>query len=204
MLYFANPAGADCLDAMRQGRLAYIDTPRQGNRMPEGVTWCADSGIFGKNYVGDERYLAWLASHRSDRQLCRFATAPDVVGDAKATVERSAPFFEPIRSLGYKVAFVAQDGLENLSIPWDDFDALFVGGSTEWKLGREARRIVEQANEHGKWCHMGRVNSRRRIFYAYAIGCDSVDGTFLVFGPQKNLPPLLRWMDQLHSLQPAA
>ena len=29
----------------------------------------------------------------------------------------------------------------------------------------------------GKWVHMGRVNSTRRIRYAASIGCDSVDGT---------------------------
>jgi len=29
---------------------------------------------------------------------------------------------------------------------------------------------------------------------AASIGCDSVDGTFLAFGPDKNLPQLLRWL----------
>jgi hypothetical protein len=29
----------------------------------------------------------------------------------------------------------------------------------------------------GKWVHMGRVNTDRRIRYAAAIGCDSIDGT---------------------------
>lgn len=204
MLYFANPAGADCLDAMRAGRLGFIDTPKQGNKMPEGVTWCADNGCFGRGYPGDTGYLAWLANHRAERQLCAFATAPDVVGDAKATMERSMPFMDPIRERGYKAALVAQDGLEKLTIPWDDFDCLFIGGSTEWKLGYEARRIIEQAMDRSKWVHMGRVNSRKRIRYAYVAGCDSVDGTFLTFGPDKNLPPLLRWLDELPNRQPVA
>jgi hypothetical protein len=41
---------------------------------------------------------------------------------------------------------------------------------------------------------MGRVNSERRYRYARAIGCDSVDGTKLVFGPDENLPQVLAWL----------
>jgi hypothetical protein len=91
------------------------------------------------------------------------------------------------------VAFVAQDGLESLTVPWDDFDVLFIGGTTEWKLGPQARALVADAKARGKWVHMGRVNSERRYRYAHAIGCDSVDGTYLTFGPDENLPKLLRW-----------
>ncbi|WP_405928098.1 hypothetical protein OG554_05250 [Streptomyces griseus] len=29
------------------------------------------------------------------------------------------------------------------------------------------------------------------------FGCDSVDGTFLAYGPDKNLPKLLSWLDEL-------
>jgi hypothetical protein len=56
-------------------------------------------------------------------------------------------------------------------------DALFIGASTEWKLGPSAEALVAQAKDRGKWVHMGRVNSHRRIRYAASIGCDSVDGT---------------------------
>jgi hypothetical protein len=42
---------------------------------------------------------------------------------------------------------------------------------------------------------MGRVNSLRRLRYAADIGCDSVDGTYLAFGPDQNLPTLLTWID---------
>ncbi len=98
-----------------------------------------------------------------------------------------------IRALGYRVAFVAQDGQESLPVPWDEFDALFIGGSTEWKLGPHAREIAAEAKRRGKWLHMGRVNSERRFKYAAAIGCDSADGTYLTFGPDVNLPKLLSW-----------
>lgn len=76
---------------------------------------------------------------------------------------------------------------------WDELDALFIGGTTAWKLGRHARTLVREAKLRGKHVHMGRVNSGARWRYAEHIGCDSVDGTYLVFGPDENLPKLLAW-----------
>lgn len=195
MLYLANPCAAPPVKAaMAEGTLGFIATPAQGNKRPPGVAWCADNGCFGKGYPGDEKWLAWLAKHAHDAADCLFATAPDVVGDAAATLARSAPFLQPIRDLGYPAALVAQDGLENLPVPWDDFDVLFIGGSTEWKLGPAARELIREAKARGKHVHMGRVNSGKRYRYALDIGCDSVDGTFLTFSPTENLPRLMAWM----------
>jgi len=193
MLYLANPCGPVVRRAMLDGLIGYIDTPAQRNIRGAGVVWCADNGCFGQGYPGDERWLAWLTKHKDDAATCLFATAPDVVGDAAATLERSAPFLPKIRALGYPAALVAQDGLEDLVVPWDDFDVLFIGGTDAFKLGAAARGLVREAKARGKHVHMGRVNSGKRYKYAHAIGCDSVDGTYLTFGPKKNLPKLLSW-----------
>lgn len=182
---------------MTAGLIDCITTPKQGNVIPAGVWFCADNGCFGKGYPGDAAWFAWLAKLPRDR--CRFAVAPDVVGDAAATMERSAPWLPKIRALGFPAALVAQDGLELLPVPWRSFDVLFVGGSTEWKLGGHARRLVAEAKRHGKGAHMGRVNSFRRIDYARHIGCESVDGTFLAFAPDTNLPRLFRWLTKLEA-----
>ena len=159
-----------------------------GNRLPEGILWAADSGRFSspEKYT-DEGYLRWLAKESDAADRCLFATAPDVVGNAGATLLMSAPMYARIRESGYKPALVAQDGLENLTefIPWSDFDVLFIGGTTAWKLGEAARGIVAEAKRRGKWVHMGRVNSRRRMVYAESIGCDSADGTVLKHDPQR-------------------
>jgi hypothetical protein len=193
VLYFANPCASDAVTAtMLAGELGYIDTPAQGNRRPEGVTWVADNGAFSDNF--DERkWWDFLTANAYAAVDCLFAVAPDVVGDAAATLERSAPWMSKIRELGYPVAFVAQDGQESLPVPWGEFDCLFIGGTTDWKLGPHARALVAEAKARGKWVHMGRVNSERRYEYARAIGCDSADGTFLTFGPDVNLPRLLAW-----------
>lgn len=192
MLYFANPCSPLVVAAMRDGLIAYIDTPAQGNRRPAGIPWCADNGRYGKGWPGADEWIAWLAS--MDPADCLFATAPDVVGDAAATLAESLPWLPRIRALGYPAALVAQDGLESLDVPWDAFDVLFIGGTTAWKLGPHARTLVAEAKHHGKRVHMGRVNSERRYRYAAAIGCDSADGTYLTFGPDRNLPDLLAWV----------
>lgn len=162
--------------------------------------WAADNGCFAK---GDSfvlaDYLRWLADFSDIADRCAFATAPDVVGDADATWARSEPVFDTIREYGYKAALVAQNGFEDSDPDWGRFDALFLGGDTEWKLSRHAREAVAQARRYGKWTHMGRVNSARRLQVAVDFGCDSVDGNFLMFGPDKNLPLLIGWLDALAS-----
>lgn len=194
MLFMGNPCSESVINAMQSGVIGMIDTPAQGNKRPQGVVWCADNGCFGKGYPGDEAWREWLSA-QGGADSCLFAVAPDVVSDAAATLARSQPHLAFIRSLGIKAAFVAQNGIENTVIPWDDFDCLFLGGCTEWKLGPVARAVSEEAKRRGKHLHMGRVNSFKRFKYAYDIGCDSVDGTYLTFGPDKNLSRLLAWIE---------
>lgn len=192
VIYFANPCGPAVVEQMRAGVIGFIDTPRQGNARPADVYWCADNGCFSKAFKEDH-WWAFLERNAHDTSLCAFAVAPDVVGDAIATLERSTPWLPKIRALGYPVALVAQDGMEHTDIPWDDFDAFFIGGTTEFKLGPVAAELTAVALGEGKWVHMGRVNSAKRMAYAISIGCDSADGTFLTYGPTVNLPKLLRW-----------
>lgn len=193
MLYFANPCGPAVIDAMLAGELGFIDTPKQGNKRPEDVLWCADNGCYS-NAFSEPQWWGFLERNAGDTTLCAFATAPDVVGDARATFERSLPWLPKIRALGYPVAFVAQDGITDDLLPWDEFDALFIGGSTEWKLGAEAAALMAEGRTRGKWVHCGRVNSRKRYRQMKAQGCHSVDGTYLTFGPNVNLPRLLSWV----------
>lgn len=185
---------------MTDGTLVWIDTPKQGNNRTPGVVWCADNGCFGKGYPGDTAWYAWLTTHQDAADTCLFAVAPDVVGDAPATLQRSLPWLPKIRALGYPAAFAAQDGLQDLEVPWDEFDVLFIGGTTEWKLGVHARRLVAEAKQHRKWVHMGRVNSARRYRYAEHIGCNSVDGTYLTYGPNVLLPDVLAWIESANHL----
>lgn len=175
-------------------KLGMIATPAQGNAIHPAYRWCADNGVFGDAYPGDDAYLGWLGERAEHRDRCMFAVAPDVVGDAAATLDRSGPMLTRIRMAGFPVALAAQNGLEDLDVPWHAFDVLFIGGDTGWKLGPEARALTAQARLRGKHVHMGRVNSLQRLRYADHVGCQSADGTYLAFGPDINLPKLLGWL----------
>lgn len=232
MIYLATPSGERVRDAMRAGLIGCMTTPMQHNALPAGVPWAADNGAFGKGYPGDRAWLAWLDSRPWDRSLCLFATAPDVVGDAAATLARSLPFLPVIRSMGYPAALVAQNGLQSAGVPWELVDVLFLGGGLEcsdhgqveprvinprppgarggalvrqfcptcglelqeWKLSAAAAALTDEARRRGKPVHCGRVNGKARLAAAMAMGCASADGTFLAFGPDRNLPQLLRWL----------
>lgn len=197
-MYFTNPTkSAQVREYMRAGVLGFIDTPKQQNIRPADIAWCADNGCFGKGYPGDDRWLAWLDKHSGDADTCWFATAPDVVGNAAATLERSRPYLPKIRALGYRAALVAQDGLDELEIPWSEFDVLFLGGTDEFKLGSICAEITTEAVERGKRVHCGRVNSYKRLSYARRIGCSSADGTFITYAPDHNLGRMMRWYDKL-------
>lgn len=223
MLYLANPSTERVRDAMRAGLLGFIDTPAQGNVPIPGVPVAFDNGCFGKGWPGESAWFGWLQRNAYRAPDALFGVAPDVVGDAAATLDRSTPWLSRIRALGYPAAFVAQNGAERAGIPWDDIDVLFLGGSAEclscqwvrpvedrdtefcpgcyrqlreWKLGTVARTLAAEAHARGKRLHMGRVNSGRRFRYAKSIGCQTADGTTLAMYPDATLPDVLSWSSE--------
>lgn len=194
MLYLGNASSPAIREAMRTGEIGMMCTPSEGRTPDNAAVWAADNSCFGNNYPGDAAWLSWLAKLTPHADRCLWATAPDIVGDAAGTLDRSLPHLPVIRAIGYRAALVAQDGLERLPVPWDQFDVLFLGGSTSFKLGHAAVHLAQEALSRGKNVHMGRVNSARRWDYAQRLGCRSADGTFLTYAPDTNLDRLRRWM----------
>lgn len=138
-----------------------------------GIPWAADNDCFqGLDEAAFRKMLGRIAGLPG----CLFVTCPDVVGNHAATLERWPVWAPAIRALGLPVAFVLQDGCPAGWYP-PDAEAVFVGGSTTYKLGADAAASVAAAKGAGLWAHMGRVNSDKRFRYAASIGCDSVDGT---------------------------
>lgn len=172
--------------------------------LPKFGRYAADNGCFSQGANFDvATWQKWVMTLDPDR--CLFVVAPDVFdpvrgcGDPVATWERSKELLPWIRAQGHRAALVGQDGMEDLDIDWRAFDTLFIGGSTPWKLSAAVVRLGERARAEGLWTHVGRVNSGKRLFWAHAAGFDSVDGTFLAYGPKVNGPRLIGWLDQLNA-----
>ncbi|QAV20136.1 hypothetical protein PC41400_21695 [Paenibacillus chitinolyticus] len=168
-------------------------TPRAGNLSyytTSGIPWAADNDCF--NGFDENRFMSMLDRMRGSNPT--FVTAPDIVGDAMGTLDMFLHWEPVIHSYGLPIAFVLQDGQEKLCMPWGKLDAVFIGGSTDYKLGPEIRWLVREAKWRGKWVHMGRVNSLQRLSYARDIGCDSVDGTGYSRFPDANIPEALNFL----------
>ena len=141
-----------------------------------------------------DRYEALIRKINVD---IAWITVPDVVGNAELTQILFDYWHDELE--GLPRAFVGQDGAEYLTLPWDRFDCLFIGGSTEWKLSPAAAYLALEAKQRGKLVHMGRVNSDSRLKYAYDLGCDSVDGTGYQRFSKFHLKKALHFMHGLHN-----
>lgn len=173
--------------------LGILLTPRAGNKAPEwGTVWAADNGCF--TGFDDQQFRAFLKRIK-DRNDCKFVCSPDVVANHEETLGLWPKWSEIIRANGLRPAFVAQDGCTVRTVPWDA-GAIFIGGSTRYKLGESAAEILAEAHWRGRWTHMGRVNTGRRILYAAALGVDSVDGSSFSKWANTHLPWALRLATQ--------
>lgn len=140
------------------------------------TVWAADNEAYGRGFDA-VRMFDWLEKMKPWRDSCLFVAVPDCVGDAVQTLElyrEWAWHFD-----GWPLAFVAQDGQENLPLP-NYYDTLFVGGSTEWKVGSGAEAVIRLAQRQFKHIHIGRVNwGQRYRHFALMRGSESwtCDGT---------------------------
>lgn len=132
-----------------------------------------DNGAFAGLDV--KAFLSFLAREEHQREMFRFIAVPDVVASARRTLELFDYWYP--RLCHWKLALVAQDGLEDLPIPWELVDAIFIGGSTRFKVSKAARDIIRTAQAMQKWVHVGRVNHPERWQYCEDLKVDSVDGT---------------------------
>lgn len=159
----------------------------------EGMPLAADNGCF--TGLDGPAFLRLLAELVRLETPPLFVTAPDVVGDCGETLRRFTIWGPLVRELGLRVALVGQDGLAPRDVPWDEFDAYFVGGSTAWKLSRQSYLLCEEAKARGMHLHMGRVNSFRRIRLAAEWGCDTIDGTGFTWFSDQRIPQAIGWID---------
>lgn len=168
--------------------VAHLLCPRSRN-VVWSREWAADNAAFSGF---DE--CAWLRmlDRIAGTTGCRFVVVPDVVGSAVKTLALYHQHVRRVLSAGFPPAYVLQDGIEHTpGVPFSA-QAVFIGGTTAFKLGPVARAFTAEAKRRGLWVHMGRVNTMRRLRYAQHIGCDSIDGSGFARFPDAMLSKFTR------------
>lgn len=156
--------------------------------------WAADNAAFSG--FDADAWTSMIAS-LAGKAGCLFVTIPDVVGDAKRTRVQWDNWKDLAYAAGLPAAYVLQDGSADVGVPWDECSALFVGGSTEYKISPEAVSFIREAKRRGKWVHVGRVNTERRLRWAQHVGADSVDGSGFARFPDEMFPRFTRVVSNL-------
>lgn len=204
MIVLVSGATATLGRYVHTGQFGRLVVPRAGasveSVVSDGLPWACDNDAYSDF---DPTRFRRMLSRFGGRPGCLFCACPDVVGDPVATLARFDEWGPEVRASGLPLAFVGQDGCEDMELPWDQFDAFFLGGSTQWKESHAAMRTAGLAKDRGKWVHAGRVNTLRRIRKVWDWGCvDSIDGTTFSKWPDKYLPLAVKWIRQLER-QPA-
>lgn len=175
-------AKADELQSRYPGLIeGRLHTPASNRAAVRGEPFAVDNGCFAG--FNDNAYRRLLSKLEIFKFNCLFVTAPDVVGNARRTAELWKHRYRWV--LGWPVAYVAQNGSENMDLPWDEMAAVFIGGDDEFKDSRAAGDIVKTAKIIGKHVHVGRVNTWARFKRFRELGADTCDGTGLCKDPYR-------------------
>ncbi len=107
---------------------------------------------------------------------------PDIVAGGPASLRLSLDWLDTLRGRpdlhGAQYLLAVQNGMEPeqiASLVGPEI-GIFVGGDTPWKLATMTT-WARLAHERGALCHVGRVNTVRRIRLCAAAGADSFDGS---------------------------
>lgn len=124
------------------------------------------------------RFLDWLGDRPRFIALPDIVTNDDVAGGPLQSLDLSLSWLERLRGHPCVLLIVVQNGMTPRMLrPFlGSRVGIFVGGSTEWKEST-LPMWGQLARETGCYLHVGRVNTKRRIFLCAAAKAHSFDGT---------------------------
>lgn len=173
-------------------------TPLSGYGFPRleriGMPLALDNGCYSG--FDERKFRKMIVEAKQSECDIMWVACPDVVGSASDTNKLFQEWRDELT--GFRVAYVGQDGAEDLDVPFNAFDCLFIGGSTDWKLSESARCLIHEAKRQNKTVHVGRVNSEKRLRYCYRLGVDTVDGSGYFRYKWWYLGQTLQFIDGLH------
>lgn len=139
-----------------------------------GLPYGIDNGAYTR--FNKKEFTRILTRQENAIARCLFVAIPDIVGNARRTLEiwRNRHIVCPSK---WPMALVAQDGIEDLDIPWEEMKAIFIGGTTQWKDSKCVVDVVKTAKTLGLHVHIGRVNTLPRYKHFADLGADTCDGS---------------------------
>ena len=177
--YASNTGTKRNLAALRDAGWRIMLTP--DNPTPrEGLKHCLDNGAWGAFQKGIPfdcgrfEKLVDTAGLKAD-----FIVLPDIVAGGGNSLAFSVSWLPRLNSYR-SLLLPLQDGMDPKAVlailrAWPHV-GIFLGGTTEYKLATMHDWGVAAA-ALGRWYHVGRVNSLRRLRMAAACGATSFDGT---------------------------
>ena len=192
MMSFATLPGGSTMRRLRAHGWGIFVTPEAIERNRPAWRW-SQEGASPMPYAGDNG--AWSAFVNGTTwdpagfvelldeagELAVFVAVPDIVEGGLDSLEHSRRWLPRVLERSRRALVVVQDGMsfEDVRPMLSGRVGVFVGGSTEWKEST-LKPWAALAQRCGAWCHVGRVNSVRRINMCTNSGVDSIDGTSAV------------------------
>lgn len=147
----------------------------------EGFAYCFENGAWTYAQKGipfdEDRYGRALAKLGGGAD---FSVCPDIVGGGKESLSLSLSWLSRVLEQSPTALIPVQDGVDLADVePYlTERVGLFVGGSPDTDFKERTTPVWAKAcRKVGAWCHVGRVNSQRRIALCATAGVTSFDGT---------------------------
>lgn len=177
--YASNTRTKRNLAALSEAGWRIFLTPINPNP-PEGFKYACDNGAWGchqQNIPFEEGRFKRLIERSG--AAADFVIAPDIVAGGTRSLEFSESWMPYLKNLRLTL-LALQDGMGVDTVlaflRRHPNVGLFLGGSTEYKL-RTMFSWGAIAHAFGRYYHVGRCNTMRRIRLASEAGADSFDGT---------------------------
>jgi hypothetical protein len=177
--YASNTGTRRNLEALRAAGWRVLLTP-ENPILRTGLKFGCDNGAWScyqQNTKFNERGFVRLIDKVGG--AADFVIIPDIVAAGKESLDFSRSWMPRLRNLRLLLLPI-QDGMSPKEVgaflrEYPNV-GLFLGGSTEWKLC-EMFGWGMVAHSFGRYYHIGRVNTARRIQLAEEAGAHSFDGT---------------------------
>lgn len=151
------------------GILGQLLTPLTRYRLGHPI-FAIDNGAF--TGFNEREFRNLLRRQTPNKERALFVAMPDKVGCHRTT--RDLWDVNAHLAEGWKRAFVAQDGFTEAPV---NADAIFIGGTTEFKDSNLAAEIVTTYLKQGLHVHIGRVNGPARFLKFNSLGAHTCDGS---------------------------